>query len=352
MTVRRIGVALGIVALILAFAAGGLYWWADRALTAGHRLALARAPRGWLDSMRTTARVPDLAAFALPRTAAGDGSAAAYDSTLRWTPPPRFLDAYGTLTRGRPAGAADSALWRAVAADATLDRFVAFARRRGWDATSRALGGGGADTADLFGLELPRSSSARVACEGLVMRALVRLARRDAAGARTDLAAAAGVGEQMARREPTLLGALTGKRILAEALRAYGVLASATHDTGLARAARAAEAWAAGRRGTNLTLLEAAPDSALVLAADTTVPLGWRAEALAATLFSDLLRMRGLVFGVPASTIDALRPFVRDRDPDLARLARVAVATAERINRAPKRQRWRSILSNFSTLHP
>jgi hypothetical protein len=350
MTVRRVGIALGIVALILAFAAAGLYWWADRAMTAGHRLALARAPQGWLDSMRATARVPDLTALALPRTTDGDGSAAAYDPALRWTPPPEFRTAYGALTRGRPATATDSAVWRAVAADAALDRFVAAARLRGWDATARATSG--ADSANLFGVEMPRSSGARDACEGLVMRAQVRLGRRDVAGARTDLAAAVALGEQMARREPTLLGALTGKRILAEALRAYAALAAASGDSARARAAGTAEAWAANRRSTNLTLLEAATDSALALAADTTVPLGWRGEALAAILFSDLLRVRGLVFGVPASTIDAIRPLADDRDPDFARLARVALATAARINQVPIGRRWRSIQSTFSTSQP
>jgi hypothetical protein len=347
MTLRRFGIALGIVALILAFAAGGLYWWADRAMTAGHRLALTRAPAGWLDSLRATARVPDLAAFALPRTVDGDGSAAAYDSALRWAPPPQFQAAYGTLTRNRPATAADSALWREVAADAALDRFVAAARLRGWEATARATGG--VDSLSLFAVELPLSSGARPACQGLIVRARMRLARRDVAGARTDLAAAVAIGEQMARREPTLLGALTGKRILAEALRAYGVFAAATGDAALARAARTVEAWAGSRRGTNLTLLEAAPDSALALAADTTVPLGWRGEALGATLFSDLFRIRGLIFGVPASTVAALRPFATDRDPDFARLARLALATADRINRAPVSRRWRSIQSAFST---
>ena len=350
MTLRRIGIALGIVALILAFAVGGLYWWADRAMTAGHRLALARAPRGWLDSMRATARVPDLAAFALPRTVDGDGSAAAYDTALHWTPPPQFQAAYGTLTRNRAATAADSTLWREVAADTALDRFVAAARLRGWDATARATAG--ADTVNLFAVELPGSGGARVACQGLIVRARMRLARRDVAGARTDLAAAVALGEQLARREPTLLGALTGKRILAEALRAYGVVAAATGDSALARAARTAEAWAGSRRGTDLTLLEAAPESALALAADATVPLGWRGEALAAILFSDLLRIRGLVFGVPASTVEAIRPFATDRDADFARLARVALATAERINRAPKSQRWRSMQRTFSTSPP
>jgi hypothetical protein len=351
MTVRRIGIAFGIVALILAFAAGGLYWWADRALTAGHRLALARAPQGWLDSMRATARVPDLSAFALPRTVDGDGSVAAYDSAWRWTPPPRFLEAYGTLTRGRPASAADSALWRAVAADAALDQFVAAARMRGWGATARAVQGADSLYA-IFAIQVPRLNGARLACQGLVMRARVRLGRRDVAGARTDLAAAVSLGEQMARREPALLGALTGRRILADALRTYGLLAAATADSALARAARPLEAWASVRRGTNLTLLEAAPDSALVLAADTTVPLGWRSEAFSAMLFSDLLRMRGLVFGVPTATITALRRFAQDRDADLAHLARIAIATAERVNRTPKLQRWRSVMSSVSAVAP
>jgi hypothetical protein len=350
MTLRRAGIAFGIVVLILAFAAGGLYWWADRAMTAGHRLALARAPRGWLDSIRATARVPDVSAFALARTEDGDGSAVAYDTTARWQAPPQFPAAFGTLTRDRPATAADSALWRTVAADTALDRFVAAARLRGWDATTRATRG--PDTLNIFALQLPRLNGARLACQGLIMRARMRLGRRDAAGARTDLAAAVALGEQLARREPTLLGALTGKRILAEALRAYGVLAAATGDSALARAARPVEAWAGERRGTNLTLLEAAPDSALVLAADTAIPLGWRSEALTATLFSDLLRIRGLIFGVPASTIAALQPFARDRDADLAHLARIALATAEHINQTPKTQRWRSVLGGFSPSRP
>jgi hypothetical protein len=65
-----------------------------------------------------------------------------------------------------------------------------------------------------------------------------------------------------------------------------------------------------------------------------------------------MLRIRGLVFGVPASTLAAIRPFAADRDPDFAHLARIAVATAERINRAPVRRRWRSIQSTFSTSPP
>jgi hypothetical protein len=350
MNLRRVAIALGIVALVLACAVAGVAWWADRALTAAHRLALARAPQGWLAAMRASARVPELSAFALPRTVDGDGSAAAYDSAQRWKSPPQFPAAYESLTGGRPAGAADSAVWRAVATDTALDRLVAAARRRSWDATVRATLG--ADSTDLFAVAAPRAGDALRGCQGLIMRARLRLARHDLAGARTDLAAAVAIGEQMARREPTLVGALAGQRILAEALGAYGALAAASRDSGLARAAGAAEAWAGTRRGTDLTLLEAAPESALVLAADPTVPLGWRGEALAAVLFSDLTRLRGLVFGVPASTLDALRAFATDRDPDFARLARVALATADRINQAPRSRRWRSILSNFSMLRP
>ena len=352
MTVRRIGVALGIVAVILAFAAGGLYWWADRALTAGHRLALARAPAGLARlhaHHRPGARPRRLRA---PAHGAGDGSAAAYDSTLRWTPPPRFRDAYGMLTRDRPAGAADSALWRAVAADATLDRFVAAARQRGWDATSR--GPSGAPTpptssaSSCRGPAAPASPARASSCgrwcawrgttppaRGPTWRPRWRSASRWRAASRRCSAPSPASASWPRRSAPT----------------ASSPRPPATPAWRAPRARR--QAWAAGRRGTNLTLLEAAPDSALVLAADTHRAARLARRGARPPRSSPTCCACGASSSAsPRPPSHALRPFVRDRDPDLARLARVAVATAERINRAPKSQRWRSILSNFSTLHP
>ena len=78
---KRIGIIVGLLAVVLAVASTGLYWLADRVL-AGQQERDVRT--GWLDSLRAEGRAPDLTGLALERTAEGDGSALAYDSAAFW----------------------------------------------------------------------------------------------------------------------------------------------------------------------------------------------------------------------------------------------------------------------------
>lgn len=292
---------------------------------------MAGAPAGWADTLRSGGRLPDLAGLSLERDQPGDGSAVAHDTTLRWQQgnvegPYRAIVAAGG-TRD------DSAAWRGVAADTALDRFVAASRQREWHALDRVLAG--ADTMvrrNILMLPAPRYAPLRNAVRGLVIRGLVRQQRGDVAGARRDLGAAMSLGEQLFRREPSAIGSFMGKSAIASAAHGWSRFGDVAHDTALAGRARTVLAWAAAAPSRMAQMLIVAPDTGLVLARDTTLVLGVRAEALANVMSAWLLRPRGFLFGPPRAHLRAMEELSHDRDPDFARLAAMTAATARRIN--------------------
>lgn len=334
---KRIGVVAALLVFVLLVASAGLYWLFDRVAADAQERGVRT---GWLDSLRASGRSNDLAGLAVPRSGSGDGAALAYDSAAFWRPAHDVTLLYGALTRHRPMTAADSGLWRRVAADTGLDRAAAFARMPQWNATLHATAG---DTAWVWGVRFPAFAPLRQALQALVVRAYWRAAHRDAAGARADVGAVLSLGDQMARREPTIPGTLFGRAWVRDGARACAEFAERDADS--ARAGRCRRlADASGRPFFAIFgALQARADTAALVAADTTLPLGWRAEALQAMALHSLLRMRGLVFGPPRADIARLRPFLEDRDGDLARLAALTQRTAERMRHLSLRERLREM---------
>ena len=334
---KRIGVVAAIMAFVLLVASAGLYWLFDRVTSDAQERAVRP---GWLDSLHAAGRAPDLAGLALERQGSGDGAALAYDSGAAWRPERDVTPLYGALTRHRPMTAADSGLWKRVAADGGLDRIVAYARMPRWDAAPRAAAG---DSTWVWGLRLPAFARLREAFEGLIVRAYWRSAHRDEAGARADVGAVLALGEQMARREPTMPGTFFGRSWIRDGARACAELAGRGADT--ARASRCTRLAAASGRPyfAIFGALQARADTAALVAADAALPLGLRAEALQALALHSLLRMRGLIFGPPRADIARLQPFLTDRDADLARMAAVTQRTAERLRHMSIRNRLRAM---------
>jgi hypothetical protein len=338
---KRIGVIAALVAGVLLVASAGLYWLSNR-VTAD---AQARGVRpGWYDSLRLGGRAPDVAGLALERTAEGDGSALVYDSASEWRLPGDVTPLYGAVTRHRPVAAADSALWRRLASDPGLDRVVAAARMREWRATSRATAG---DSTWVWGMRLPAFGAQARAMEALILRAYWRAAHRDGAGARADLGALIALGTLQSRREPTVVGALVGRRWVHDAARACADLADRSADSARARRCRRLFDESAHPGLLAFGALQARPDTAALLAADTALPLGWRAEALQALALHALGRLRGLVFGIPRADVERLEPFLRDADPDVARLALVTRRTAERLGHLSVGERLRAMAGSL-----
>ena len=297
-------------------------WQKDRA---GRQLR--DAPVAWPDSIRHAARLPDLSGLTLARTDSGDAAAAARALPRR----PGIEMAYRAIVGLREATAEDSATWRQVWADTSLNGVVAMARRTDWRALDITLAEADSSARrNLFRLPMPRIGNARDASRALVIRAMLRLQRGDRAGARQDLSAVTALGEQAARHEPSMLGSLIGRAQLSSAARGWERYAVRTGDSALAARSRQLLAWAALRPQSNWLLMYA-PDTALVLAGDTTLLIGARGEALGQLIVGRALTPRGFVFGMPRRDLRAMNELAERSSGDMATLSRLAVETARRI---------------------
>jgi hypothetical protein len=313
---KRLGVYAGVLAVILLIAAVGFYVLVDRAMV--NLMASSPAPAGWQDSLRVRGHIPDLAGLVLERTVDGDGSVLFYDSTARWQAPAHVAILFDKAVRDSGLTPADSALWRAVAADTALDRIAGLARLRRWAAMSRALPD---DTLGIFAMVIPHTNLVRTPMHGLGLRALWRATHRDPPGARTDLAAVMSIGEQMFRRDAPI-GNMIGVQVIRDAVRCATRLAALTKDSGLTRRIEPVAAWLRHKPSSGFAIrsVPADADSRVALAADTSLPLAYRALALE-TMAGPYLRARAVVFGMPSAFFARLDPFVTGADPDLARYA-------------------------------
>jgi hypothetical protein len=324
--------AFSAAALVVVVALGNK--WADRKLSYLPRQMLAQADPGWMDVFRKTFTIPPLGALPLRRTTEGDGCAAFTSAVRRWEP------GGGRLP---PSPAADSDSWRSAAADANLDQVVAAARMRGCGRTSAAFPPG--DSASFY-LTPPPFVAINIAIQGLNLRARQRLSRHDLAGAQTDLAALLALGDQLLRHDPTTTGMTAGGQAVRVALPTYAAWAQARRDTAALARLAALKAWAEYRPplGTNPILCQAVPDSALRMATDTSLALGWREAMLFAFASGQLITPRSVLLGVPRRSLDTLRALSRTGDTEFARLAGVALRALEEADRATPVQRWRSAL--------
>ena len=328
---KRLLAGLGCVTVLVLLVAVALLFHLDRKAANRARQDLAQAAPGWMDSLRATGRLPDLTGLVSPSTDATDGAWAVYDTTLSISRV-GVDHAYRALTGTDTATAADSALWVELAADTTLDRWAAAAGASRWDATTRVLATHPAGSVpNILLLPAPDYFRVRNAVRALVIRGIMRLQRRDQDGARADFAAATGIGLRMARREPTYLGFLMGRVAIASGLAGWQRYAAATRDTALAARVTRLQPWAQ-TRPVSAGPLMAAPDSALVIAADTGLALGVRTLGLEQALAAWVVRPRALVFGPPRRSLRALDAFAADPDPDMAAMARLFAGTAHRLN--------------------
>jgi len=290
--------------------------------------------------VRARGHLPDLTGLVLERTVDGDASVLAYDST-QWLPAsPGAAGLFRSVVMNDSVAptAGDTALWRTVASDTALDRFVGLARMRGWAAVSRAFPG---DSTALFSIQLPRYRAVVPPMERLVLRALWRAAHRDVPGARTDVAAVMSIGERMFRREPPI-GLMQGVRVLGYAVRAYTKLAAVTRDSVLTRRIQPVSEWLRLTPARFGRLLPTDPDDCALVAADSSLPLGYRVLALEMMGLAGHMRARALVFGLPSSLLARLTPFLEDPDPDIAWYAAAVKRQWEVFNHMSIRGRLRS----------
>ncbi len=320
-----IGLGIG-----LAFVVGAFLYFESKAKATAQR-ELGAAAAGWQDSIRYFGRVPDVAGLTVPRTDSGDGAALLWDSTLRWTSPEGFALMFARVFNDSAATAADTALWALVVRDTALNRVAAFARRREWHGLDRAIAASANDSS-LIALALPRIVPLAALERAVLLRGVWRIRQRNLAGARADFAAVTTIGEHVVRGEPSLLAVLGGRRVVADAMRGYERLATATRDTALATRAAAIRAWGLSRAGRYAPLLEHSPQEAVLVARDTTLVTGVRGDAMMWIALGQYTRPSFILRGMGGQRRAELIALAAGPDPVISRLAYLAMADADRLN--------------------
>ena len=329
---QRLLAGLGCVVVLACFGIGVVVAvWEVRANLSRDR-ERHEAPAGWTDSLRAFGRLPDLAGLVPATTDTGDGAWVVYDSARAWRVA-GIEHAYRARIGAMAPDASDSAMWRAIWSDTTLDAFAGAARAASWRATDRMLAmAPAAAQRNLLQLPTPRFNGVRDAARALVIRGLMRQQHGNRDGARADLAAATGLGFQMIRREPGYLGFLVGRATLASGLHGWLAYATAAHDSALAMRAEGLRAAYGGRPMVGGYLLMDEPDSAIAIMQGGDLAPGLRLFALEQTLASSTLRPTGILFGPPRRVRAAIRGLTQDPDPNVARMAAIADRTAARMN--------------------
>lgn len=340
---RLVWIGLSLVLLIVVVGLGAVYVILTRAADDAHQAALRRAPAGWRDSVRYYGTVPpDAAALAIARTADLNGAELLWDTV----PPLHASGAAGAaierMARGLNVSAGDTALGRDAAADTALSRVATMARARRWESLTLSLARADTATAhNILTLPLPHYSRVRDGARALLVRARLHLAAGRTAQARDDAATALSLGDWMARREPTILGFIVGRVIIHRSAVVLQAAATAEGDTVQATRCARLAAWSERRDLRWFGLATAVPDSALALANDAALALGWRAEAMSAAVLGSLARPAGVLFGPPRRLRAAVAALEGRGDADFARLIRINAATAQWLDDLGPRERLR-----------
>lgn len=301
-------------------------------------------PGSWREDLRAHRSLPaEAELLRLPRTDGGD--AAALLPIGRGTP------ARSATVRRISRGMALDSSDRNRLAQATTDTMVDAALRAARMTSYRIVPIMLADTTQagrFWNVRVPEiyaRGGVVHAANGLILRGYQRARAGRAEAAREDLRGAISVGLLMHQREPTMAGSNAGLNLVRTAC---GILADvAGRDTATAHAARRLAAWAAERTETFSNMWRAIytnHDSARAALPDTTLPFGFRAEALylgtIGEVFQDAWRM---LWGPSRGAYRTVRAYQSSPDPDLAALALAADSALHQIDRVGGFQRIRGM---------
>jgi len=341
MTRRVVVTIVAVLAVLLVCGAVVVTWAVDQFVSRSYQRVAAAMPAGWGTILRQRTTVPDeVRQLAVARTDTGNGAVILYDTTRGSWQRLRLDSTFAYLSTGR-ATAGDSLAFREVEADTVLDRWARHARRAEWSSVELMLANSDSIARhNLMALRAPDYRRAIHAIETLALRGWLRADRGNRAGARADLAAVMALGEQLARHEPTLDGLIAGRLVLhrgAEALRRLGQV---SRDTALVRRAQAVVDWSQASTADDYDVLRAVPDSALAFAGDSALAAGWRTAALLGLMSGELRRPRGILFGLPQATEDAITRTAAQSDPAFRPLAELAARTAQWLDGITPFERW------------
>lgn len=300
-------------------------------------------PGNWREELRAHRALPSEAELLrLPRSDSGDAAALL---PIRRGGPSRSATVM-RMARGMALDSSDRSRLAQAMTDTLVDAALRAARMTSYRIVPVML----ADTTQssrFWNVRVPEiytRGGVTHAANGLILRGYARVRAGRADAAREDLRGAISLGLLMHAREPTMAGANAGLNLVRTACR---ILADAAgrRDTATANAARRLAAWTAERTDAFSNLWRAIytnHDSARAAIADTTLPFGFRAEALylgtIGEVFQDAWRM---FWGPSRHAYRTVRTYQSSPDPDLAALALAADSALRQIDRVGGFQRIR-----------
>lgn len=333
------GIALAGAAVTLALVAFLIY---NEAAKLRQQQMVAAMPPGWMTLLRQRATVPPAVRALEPqRGIAANGAFAVYDTAAgSWT---MFaMDSVFARVSQDRREPQDAFTLREIVGDEALSRWLRWAEYARWEALALAIQHSeAAAERDLLRLRVPDYRNIRAALYALALRGWALAERGDRAGAERDLRAVVGLGAMLARHEPSMPGFRTGRNAVHAGALGLAHLAQLTRDERLAEVAAAAAAWSSPSTTSDWGILAAAPDSALVLAVDTTLSLGIRSDALRSVIEGRMVQPRAQLLGFPGRWQRRLDDLAARTTGEFGRLAALAAGAGRAVDDMGPRERKR-----------
>ncbi len=334
--------SIGIATAIVIVAIFGFFYGQIRALDRGLLEAIGspldEMPQELLLQLRRGTRVPpDLLPFLLPRTE--DGNAATFIFDVESLNNPTQLDAleqlYEKIKEGEDLEPDEEALWAEAVSNPALERFVVAARQNGYESLDMMLASvDDLSEPKLASVPFPGFAVVRQAALALTLRANRHRVRGELDEAAADIGAVLGLGMHLLTSSPTLVGSVVGRDILRPGLFELAHYADARDDIRLAEQVSWLGLW--GIRlldfSSLLTFLPTIPDSALRVAADTSLWPSVRIEALNMLTLGQVMRAKHVWSGADDRLLGEVESLIDDDDPQFATAAQITLGTLQWFN--------------------
>ena len=302
---------------------------------------------GWTDRMRQHASPPAaLATFLIDERMDGNAAEWVYRYREEAGDNQAYALALNKLRREEAFEARDLAAWNGVLNDPTLDILAQAAAYDDYLSYDLVMAlPENEDATNIFTVQGPLHFPVHFGAQGLALRARRKLASGQPREALNDLRRIFALGDHMMQGEFLLYGYLMGRTILRLAAQEAANYGAVTGDENMIATASEITRWheETNNSGQLFEPMVTMRDSAIAIARDRSLVLGWRAEALASLVLGQYRPYR-IWGGIEPEVREAVAEFVNDPDPQMAKRANFIIDSMDRFDEMGMVGRWRFLV--------